>query len=466
MRLDIELLTDAGLLNIPITTWPLSWGDLSEALTLAAKQTKLSPALTLAVQRLQHRARREVNWGIPQSEYTLALADNPLVQRGFRDSSRGNGELNAAWSYLGERFSARIEVALVANPDDERNVTMDGSYVGMAIGNTTVSLGFQDKWWGPGLESTLALSTNARPIPGVLVKRNYSNPFEHPWLRWIGPWTASFFIGEMESDRVVADARFIGGRIAFRPLPSLELGLTRTAQWGGQGRDDSLDSFFDLLLGRDNVGDGGITAANEPGNQMAGYDWRWRVIRGRFPVVFYGQLIGEDEAGGFPSRFLGQLGVTMTAPVAEYGASVRTHVEFSDTTCQFYEASKLFDCAYQHPSYPSGYRFRGRSIGHSTDNDSRQIALGASFVSETGRYYSATLRIAELNRGSMPANIPDPAHSLTSVPADFWAIDISHERPFYGGDVTLGVGYSKMEFAQGAPDRSEPRLILEWKNSF
>ena len=34
-------------------------------------------------------------------------------------------------------------------------------------------------------------------------------------------------------------------------------------------------TLVDLLSGRDNLGDDGISAGNEPGNQMAGVDLRW-----------------------------------------------------------------------------------------------------------------------------------------------------------------------------------------------
>lgn len=62
---------------------------------------------------------------------------------------------------------------------------------------------------------------------------------------------------------------------AFVPFPSLEIGLSRGAQWCGDGRPCDFDTFVDLFLGRDNRRDDGIDPEIEPGNQLAGIDVRW-----------------------------------------------------------------------------------------------------------------------------------------------------------------------------------------------
>ena len=147
------------------------------------------------------------------------------------------------------------------------------------------------------------------PIPANSIERNFTDPFLSKWLRWRGPWDLAVHFGRFESARHIPNARFFGLRFNFRPLPSLEIDLFRTAQWCGDGRPCGFDTFIDLLLGPDNVGDNGIVSGDEPGNQLAGIDLRWA---GRFfgrPIAVYGQFIGEDEAGGFPSHYLGQLGL-------------------------------------------------------------------------------------------------------------------------------------------------------------
>ena len=95
----------------------------------------------------------------------------------------------------------------------------------------------------------------------------------------------------------------------FKPRPWLEFGLTRTAQWCGGDRPCDWDTFVDMVLGNDNQVEGGGRVEDQPGNQMAGYDMRLRSPWRALPLAFYTQWIGEDEAGGLPSKFIGQFGL-------------------------------------------------------------------------------------------------------------------------------------------------------------
>jgi hypothetical protein len=63
----------------------------------------------------------------------------------------------------------------------------------------------------------------------------------------------SLLWGFMEEERAVPNAQFLGFRAAFRPLSSLEIGISRTAQWCGDERPCDLDTFWNLLVGNDNA---------------------------------------------------------------------------------------------------------------------------------------------------------------------------------------------------------------------
>ena len=265
--------------------------------------------------------------------------------------------------------------------------------------------------------------------------------------------------GILEHDRVVPDAQFWAARFNFRPIPSLEIGLSRSAQWCGKDRPCDLDTFIDLLLGKDNVGDAGIDDDNEPGNQLAGVDIRWSPLA--WPVALYTQFTGEDEAGGFPSRWMGQFGAEWYGYLADPW-STNVFVEFAATTCQFYESGELFNCAYTHGIYQSGYRYRGRSIGHGADGDARLISVGAILVDGEDTQWRGLLRFGELNRGGSP----EPFHSLTPTPQDIISIDVAHSRVFSFGVVEIGAGYEELDDEASGETFSDGRFYVQWRSSY
>jgi len=337
----------------------------------------------------------------------------------------------------------------------------DRSVIAASIGNWSIGVNTLDRWWGPGWDGSIILSNNARPIPSISIDRTFTDAFDSKWLRWIGPWDLSVHFGQMENDRVVPEAQFFGMRFNFRPFRSLEIGLSRTAQWCGEGRPCSFDTFLDLLVGRDNRGDDDIDEENEPGNQLAGFDLRWTFRLLGAPMAVYGQFIGEDEAGGFPSRYLGQVGLEGTGRLGDRW-SYRWFGEYAGTSCQFYESSVIFDCAYNHSIYETGYRYRGRPIGHGADNDARLVSLGLVAIDEDETEWAATLRAGDLNYGGQP----DPRNTLTPTPQTIVSVDLRHARVFTIGELSASVGYEQIDDEVSEITSDEFRFFLQWRSSY
>jgi hypothetical protein len=266
--------------------------------------------------------------------------------------------------------------------------------------------------------------------------------------------------GQMESGRAVPDAQFFGLRFSFRPLTSLEIGLSRTAQWCGEGRPCNFDTLVDLIAGRDNHGDDGIGAANEPGNQLAGLDFRWATTAFSVPLALYGQFIGEDEAGGFPSRYLGQFGAEIGG---QWGDSWSYHWfgEYADTSCGFYESDDNFNCAYNHGIYSTGYRYRGRVIGHGSDNDARIFSSGFLSIDRDETRWQATVRYGELNRGGTP----DAGNTLTPTEQELFSIDLTHGRSFRYGVVDIGAGFERIDDTVSGASANTKRAYIQWRSS-
>ncbi len=455
LRNDIQLLSDAGILHGPVMTWPLSWPDIARDVQAVANEDTLDVTTTSALLRVQRRARIASASGLSDLALRAAAAHEPSTLRGFADSPREEGEVGVGGSYLGEHVAINLRATAVADPDDGKRLRADGSYLGLLLGNFMFSAGYIERWWGPGWDGALALSTNARPIPSFTIERNYSDAFESRLLSWIGPWRASMSVGQAEKhDIAVPDVRFFAARVDFRPRPWLEFGLTRTAQWCGGDRPCGWRTFADMLAGKDNQVENG-DIGDQPGNQMAGYDMRLRSPWRALPLAFYTQWIGEDEAGGLPSKFMGQLGLETWASTRLGGLRVR--LEYADTTCTFTRELPEFNCGYRNGLYPQGYAYRGRIIGHSLDNDSRMYSLGAILSRLDSTVLSLTLRHAQINRDGTGV------HAISEVPADVDNVELRVSRVFGFGRVNAGASFDDGGLEDGS---SGVRGFVSWQQGF
>jgi hypothetical protein len=407
LRHDIRLLVDEGILNLPMNTWPIPWGDVFDQLN-RAPAGQPSPEVAGAMVRLRDRAR----WELDSSEWYLtgwaSAAAEPRVIRTFEDTPREEAEAGVAFSWTTSRFTVNLSAAYANDPIDEEEFRLDDTYVGMVLGNWMMTAGWQQRWWGPGNDASSILSSNARPRPGVTLQRNLSTPFETKWLSWLGPWNLTTFMEHLDDERATKDPLLWGFRFGFRPLNGLEINVSRTAMWCGEGRPCDFSTFLDVLKGNDNKGQN-TTPEEEPGNQLAGYDIRWSLPK-KIPVALYMQWTAEDgRPQGVPlGSFLRMVGAEHWGTIG--GVSHRTHVEVAETICReggFGGSDKKPNCAYTHPLYPTGYRYNKRVMGHSIDADGRSYSLGSTLVQSAGHSWNISLRYMQINtEGS-----PDSTHS-------------------------------------------------------
>jgi len=452
LRSDIQMLADAGILRGPVTTWPISWPDVARD-ALAAKGDGLDNATALALLRVQRLSRAASHDGFAGTGLRVSGAVEPTQMRGFADTPREEGELGMRASWLTDHFAVNLQGSVVVDPDDGKQWRADGSYLGVNFGNFMVSAGLMERWWGPGWDGSLILSTNARPIPTITLERNYTDPFKSKWLSWIGPWRASVALGEAEShDVAVPGVKFMAARVNFKPRPWLEFGLTRTAQFCGGDRPCDWGTFTDMLFGRDNTGEGD-DPLQEPGNQLAGYDMRLRSPWKPLPMAFYTQWIGEDEAGGLPSKFIGQFGLEYWGS-SRWGG-YRFRAEYADTACVFNQEPPEFNCAYRSNTYPQGYAYRGRIIGHSLDNDSRMFSVAGVLVRENGDVLSVEFRRAKINRDGTGE------HAISDVPADLDNVELRYSKTLGIGKLSIGLGYD--DRSSTTDSGSDARGFLSWQ---
>lgn len=184
---------------------------------------------------------------------------------------------------------------------------LDG-YAGMQIDNWQITFGEQEQWWGPDAGGAMLFSNNAQPIEMLQINR--TTPFTLPWfLGRIGPIRAQYFLGRIGGyhwlyntsagfmgswSQPLADQPFIEGeKFSFRPSRNLELGLSMTILFSGQGMPFTLDKFLHVVFPLSYGAPAGSPL--HTGSRQGGFDFRYRVPGMRNWLTFYGDGFTHDE---------------------------------------------------------------------------------------------------------------------------------------------------------------------------
>ena len=456
LRHDVQLLADWGVIRSPVTTWPLPAAAIAADMLDNDRLARLSATQLVVAERLRRRLREAMQQVDIKSSARFALATDEKSFRVFEDTPRDSGGVQLQAEGLGMSWAYRARFSYAIDPDDNKNYRGDGSYAALNLGNWALGVGAQDRWWGPGWEGSLIYSNNARPITSLFLQRNQSTPFESNWLSWLGHWNLVTTIGQLESGRFVPRALFFSMRVSFRPLQGLEIGLSRTAQFGGKGRTVNFKTFGKLLIGQDNeeiAAGANRVDSDEPGNQLAGYDVRYSFAGHGLPLALYTQLIGEDEAGYLPSRLIGQFGIEGWLTGAR--GTWRWNVEYSDTVVDFLGNSKKFGSAYNGGLYQSGYRYYDESIGHAIDGSARATSVGLRYVKDSGNSAQLVVTGGELGRTANGAAV-DFVDAKILASAKFSAVDT----------VNIGIGVSRRE--QNSESEAENDIVghISWGRDF
>lgn len=438
LRHEIRLLQDEGSLDSTINSWPLNLGGLR------SKKTQHSWDHDL----LGKTIREENRLGLNSIQSSIGIADNRVTSRSFGNEPRGSFTTGIETSWMNDRFAAKLSLlALYGVENDwkgrkDEGLELDGSYIAARLGNWSASLGKVDRWWGPGWDGSLILSTNARPIPAISLDRRIAEPFENKWLSWIGPWSFHSFIGQMEEERHVPNPYLWGIRVDVNPtiLDGLEIGLFRMMQLGGDGRPDGLSTWVDAFLSQDNTGaNTGKDPASEPGNQLAGLDIRWRPWEA--PFAIYGQVVGEDEDKFLPNCLMFQYGIEGWRNFSN--GTARIFLEYADLTSTWWtDDSRTHNISYGHHIYSDGYRYLGRPVGHWADTDSKIFSLGGFLQYDSGIGWGTTLRSGDLNEDGSGNNSVS-----NGVASDYFAIEVFNSRSYDSLDlcVQTSFGWEEIE---------------------
>ncbi len=146
-------------------------------------------------------------------------------------------------------------------------------------------------------------------------------------------------------------------------------------------------------------------------------------------MAFYAQLIGEDSSNtGIPSATSGS-SVLRGGCSCATAVRIRGFFEYAGTSCPYYAPSSRPNCAYRQSIFVAGYRFHGRSIGHTIDSDSDLLSVGVDLIESSGTTWSIRARKARLDRfGGVDIFNPLTQAEHVTMP------------PSFGGQARCGTG--------------------------
>lgn len=426
LRQSLQSLAQAGLLTGPVNTYPIMWNNIAIDLQ-RIDSNKLPTHLQFAVAHLRTALNANQQTQI-QGMKLKANSATPGNQH-FGESYFEQAQLSLYSETTAENVAAKLQVNQRVLFDDDvrqQNSTLDGSYLALMKGNWVLQVDQMPVWWGPGQQSALLISNNARPMPSIRLTRHGWTADERSWLRWLGPWSATTFVGYGQHSGQVAQTRLWGGRLTLRPVNALELGVSRVAQWGGAGRQNGFSTLWDIVS-YDRREE--ITA-----DQRASIDATWHLQLADLPLSLYTELADDDNKSGSPTKLLSLFGVR-----SYFGSDFGIHtvnLEYSDTYLQCPDQLTAGDCAYQGSVYPQGYRRYDRIIGSGYGEDAKVLSSAYHYQTTDGISWSAQLSLARYYQ---------QANDDTS-----WQLKLEHRRSFYNGLLSL-----QLRYLQKSPLRPE-----------
>ncbi|MDN3399727.1 capsule assembly Wzi family protein [Psychrobacter sp. APC 3426] len=419
LKADLDWLNTQGVAQISTSTWPLTANEIKRALNTANAQT---PAQRQIIQSVQTRLNQDRDSLVKGSAALHIQTGRDQLPQKFADDQLAGQQVSVGVSLSEAEWEFNLQANLKNDKliDASSDVSFEGSYLAGTAANQWLIAGKIPTWWGPGHDGSLIRGDASLPVAGFTMQRDQQTAPTSPYLSWTGPWQYQIFAGQLEDYEAIPDAKLFGARLTASPWEWLELGASRTFMWGGEGRPQSFSSFTDALLGtKDNEATNSVEAADDPANQLGGFDARLDLVPlVSVPASIYAQYIGEDEAGGLPAKNMYLAGVDYAS--AAYGKPYQLYAEYTDTR----SSGTVRGISYDHFVYKDGYYQQGYPLGYALGGDAESVAVGGHVWLDNRNFINAKIQHARVNQADEAIN---QAFSTTDK---LTAIDVTWEHQY------------------------------------
>lgn len=420
LRSDLAWLTDRGVINLSLSTWPLSQDEIERV--LGAAKVENDATNSRVISRIK---RRLVEIKSPVRITGWSSSARPPFSSTFSSPQQSAHSVGATLANSGDFWDISLHSQLESHQyiGDTSHANLNNAYAGVQIFNQWLAFGELAQWWGPGNDASNIRSDAARPVVGFMLQRADQSPFESSWLSWMGNWQYQLSAGQLRQYQRPEEPKLMGGRFAFNPANALEVGASRILLWGGKGRPQTSHSFGDAFLGRDNTG----SQNRDPGDQLGSVDFRLKLFSlVNLPLSLYGQVTGEDQAGILPSHNIFLAGLEGHHIWGE--RQINWYLEGSDTRSGMKDTGII----YYHYCYQQGYYQQGYPLGDAMGGDGRRYSGKMEWVLENQQRLSTRLVWMKVNPTSQTINHAYPDADTIRGAEFAWSVPL--------GKATVGSG--------------------------
>ena len=437
LRQDVETLKAGKYIRGPIESWPLPWSQIMDGVE-KAENANAPGFVAAAAGRL--RAQSGIASQSTVYEADIAGTNRPALVRDFGFTARNQADVALRVSNSLGNLHLNYGVGYRSNQVGQ-DYHFEPSDFALQFSNWAIYGGYTQKWWGPGNDGALTISTDARPFPKVGITR--LNPFKPrtKFLRWVGPWRVDFFGGVLTETR--PDSRNpieFGQRFTVEPSPGLEISLSRTLLICGDRGTAPAPPAIANQVGGGKCGAGPVGRALfpffggiQPGDSLAGLSVSYTRMVGSGAVRIYYEAAGEDKKGVLQFDQDGQVGgASVTFPAFTEGGTLQLYSEYTDTLARRLIPFKSFPRSYYGNSfYYTGKDYRGLPLGDSIGGDSDLFTASAAYTTPRNWRVYTSYRQAHYNKTGV-------ASASRSINPEFIHIGtIGTQVPTQFGDVRL-----------------------------
>ena len=382
-RLKIDRLIQCGLKINPINFNTYPKDRISKQILIQQEE------LNSSCKQLTNSVINEIEQDYQNFKNSLSYSSN-AGNYNFQDINQKSYDKSTISLSHQSKRNDNFDYELSIQKNDDKT-TFDQTKFNYLINNQRITIGELSRNWSSSYETSLILSPHSKTRPGITLSNNYEYDFNIPLTNNNLKFDYEVFVEKLESNRTIANAKLLGGRVNLYPNDRLNIALLRTAMWGGDGQSEDLNSFLKLLKGRDK------SDSDDSVNQLAGIDLNYKFLDNK-NLDLHTQIIGEDQDAFLPTKRFYQLGLGYS--FLNNPNPNKLSIEYLDTGSHGRTSGNSKNVTYNHGIYQTGYRYKNDSLGANIDGDASKISLSYYTFLNNNDFLNLSVSKSDLNKNS------------------------------------------------------------------